>query len=166
MFKVFRIKEEHSAFLSDGGGIGSRGLARVRPHHASLFPATPPLSVFLFPLVLLLAVPPSTCLLKFTLSLFPCRFFFFLLTCSLYLSLTLSTSLRFLLSLFLSPALHLSSSHLPSSIHLLWPSLSLSIHFYPLCTFLSFLLHSLHSTRASLSFPTEAHKADGYSNRL
>lgn len=52
MFKVLRIKEENSAFLSDGGGIGSRGFASVRPNHASAFSPSPTVS-FSFPLFFL-----------------------------------------------------------------------------------------------------------------
>ncbi len=167
MFKVFRIKEEHSAFLSDGGGIGSRGLASVRPHHASLFLLSPTVCLSFPPLFFLSF---SVLLFMFTVSHFislPLPLFFFDL---LSLSVAHSTSLGFLLSLFLSPCFispHLTSSH---------PSISSLPHrHYPsgfIVYTVFYLPPSLHpSTCASisppsLSFPMEAHKADGYSNRL
>lgn len=129
MFKVFRIKEEHSSFLSDGGGIGSRGLASVRPHHASLFSLSTTVCLSLFPCSLVLSCSFPPCLLYLTLSLSFCLCFCWLAP-SVYLSLTLSTSLRFLLSFFLSLCCispHLASSH---------SSISSTPHCH-LCSFLS-----------------------------
>lgn len=136
MFKVLRIKEEHSAFRSDGGWIGSRGFACVRPHHASLFVSIPPV-------VCLSLSPCYSSLLLSPLSVFIVSHFisspplFFLFTRSLYPSPFLQSSS---VSVFLSRCRVSPLSHLLSSIHpsiSSSPSLSLSIHFYHLCTFLS-----------------------------
>ena len=147
MFKVFRIKEEHSAFRSDGGGIGSRGLACVRPHHASLFSLSLHLSVSLFPLVIpLFSCPPPRCLYYLTLSLPSPPLFF----CSLALSIRHSSykAPRYLSSLagaasplisppLIHPSIHLSPlpphCHYPSTfiiyaLFYLPPSLPPSLH--------------------------------------
>ena len=162
MFKVFRIKEEHSAFLSDGGGIGSRGFASVRSHHTSAF--SPSFSLFyLFFTVLLYMFS----LLYLPVSLSPCLCCYCGLT--LYLQLTLSASLRFPLS----PLPPFSSAAIPSILpHLIHPSFLPPHCHYPS----SFIIYPLlylppsrpPSTWASISplsllFPMEAHKADGYS---
>lgn len=128
MFKVFRIKEEHSAFLSDGGGNGSRGLACVSPHHVSPFSRSPTVCLSLSPCSSSRLPSLSTCLLYRTLSLSP-RLCVFVNP--------LSLGSFFIASRYLSCLLHLSPSYLLSSIHLLYPSLSLSIQFYHLCGFLS-----------------------------
>lgn len=129
MFKVFRIKDEHSAFLNDGGGIGSRGLASVRLYHASLFLLSPTVCLSLSPGSSSLLLPPSTCLQCLTLSLSPASAF--LSTCSLCHSSWLS------LSCFLNPCCISSLIH-PSP-------LPLTVIIYPV-SFMQLspsLLHSL-----------------------
>lgn len=119
MFKVFRIKEEHSAC-----GIGSRGLARVRPNHSSLFLAISHCLSFSLPLFSL----SCCCLPLHVYWISQCLFYTsscVVLNCSLCRLLFYITVLpvifllyRPVLQLFLPPLLHLS---------FLYPSLSLSI---------------------------------------
>lgn len=142
MFKVFRIKEEHSAFLSDGGGIGSRGLASVRLHHASLFLLSLTVSLSsslpLFLSFFFFFCSPPLHVYSISLSFSTCVFCWFALSVchSLYHS-----ALRYFP---LALMVHLSSFYLLSSVRLLYPSLSLSIQFYHLSTSLSSSFLPLH----------------------
>lgn len=141
-------------FLSDGGGNGSRGLASARPHHACL---SSPLCLPLFPLFSLSLCRPPLPVYCISLHLSPVRFCqhapsVFPFFSSIFFSLTwhLVVSLTLLPLILLSPH----------------PSVSLPIHFIIYAAF-----YPPPSTCASisplpLSFPTEAHTADGYSNRL
>lgn len=167
MFKVFRIKEEHSAFLSDGGGIGSRGLASVRLHHASLFSLslTVCLPLSLCSSLFFCCPPLHVYCISLYLSPSPPLFF----VDSLFQSVTHSTLVCFPPSFFFSPwctSLYLTRSH---------PSISSTPHcHYPFSFIIYPLLYLPHVSVSTcvfispsyLSFPMEAHKADGYSNRL
>lgn len=162
MFKVFRIKEEHSAFLSDGGGIGSRGLASVRPHHASLCLRSPtvclshsPCSSSLFcPLLHVYCIslhlsPSCLCVFVDLLSLSLTLHHF----ASCYLS-----SLASAASLLLLPLLtHPSPLPLTAIIH---PVFIIYAVFYLPSSLPPSTCASV--SPPSLSFPMEAHKADGY----
>lgn len=134
-----------------------------------LFSRYHPLSVCLSfsPCSSSLFLSSSTCLLYLTLSLSLCLCFF---VDRLALSVAHSTSRHFLLSLFLSPCFispHLTSSH---------PSTSSIPHCHYPSGFIIYAVFYLPpslppSTCASisppsLSFPMEAHEADGYFNRL
>lgn len=151
MFKVFRIKEEHSAFLSDGVGLNPEG-ERVSDCIMLLFPRSLPLSAFLFPFVLpFFCCPP---LHVYCISLRPPV-----------------DSLSRCHSLYSSSLLIIS---LPLPMPHPHPSIStLSVIILPDISLIHFPISLLHSpstcasvTPPSFSFPTETHKADGGSNQL
>ena len=75
-------KKNTLLFLTDGCGIGSRGLARVRPNHSSLFLAISHCLSFSFLLFSLFLLSSPPCLLDLTVSLL-----YLLLCCVALLSL-------------------------------------------------------------------------------